>query len=293
MNDQTSLEFYARGTAFDGGRYDLRSVERLLTDYRRLIDSLLPLAFGQKTLTERLRNEVQYQVSFEAGSWRTLLQFVLEHKDVMAALIASDNASYVLAEQVAKLIKGSLDLWRKFEDILEKGKKPQIQIASGNNQNAPLTLENVNSVNSNIIIVNQPIQIIAAQVSKPALDNLIKAVDGANVESLAVISGNTRELITPDDHRITGSLKEELANNIEIVGRLDMVAFSAHKGHLLTGNGRYPVTWDESIRKDIRGHADTEGIAFIVKPVIDNKRIGDEPIGFHILNVRNPQGRLL
>ena len=175
MNDQPSLEFYARGVAFEGGRYDLRAVERLLTDYRRLIDSLLPLAFGQKTLTDRLRSEVQYQVSFEAGSWRTLLQFALEHKEVLAALIASDNASYVLAEQIAKLIQSSLDLWRKFEDILERGKKPQIQIGSGNSQTSPISLENVNSINGNLIIVSQPIQIIAAQVSKPALDNLIKA----------------------------------------------------------------------------------------------------------------------
>lgn len=294
MNDQTNLEFYANGPAFkEGGVYDLRAVERLLTDYRRLVDSLLPLAFNQKTLTDRLRNEVQYQISFEAGSWRTILQFVLEHKEVFAAIVASDNAGYVLADQIAKLIKSSLELWRKFEEILKNGKKPQIQIGSGNSQNFPLSLENVSTANGNIIIVNQPIQIIAAQVSKSALDNLVKAVDGTNVESLAVISGDTKEIITSDDHRITGSLKEELASNIEIVGRLDMVAFTAHKGHLLTGNGRYPVTWDENIRQQIRSNADTDGIAFTVKPVIDNKRMGDEPIGFHILRVHNPQQRLL
>ena len=117
----------------------------------------------------------------------------------------------------------------------------------------------------------------------------MKSVDGEVIESLSINSGNRKTIISPDDKRITGSLKEELAQNIEIIGRLDMVAFSAHKGNLLTGNGRHPVTWDEDIRNEIRNHADIEDMVFTVKPVIDNKRIGDEPIGFHILRVRNPQ----
>ena len=292
MSTNGELEFYAKGTAFNDGQYDLRSAERLLTNYRRLVDVMLPLALSQKTLTKRLQEEVKYKVSFKQGSWVTTLQFVLEHKEIFAAIAASDNANYFLSEHIAKLIEGSLDLWRKFDEILAKGEKPRIQIASDNHQNSDLNIGDISGVNGSIIIINQPIQIIAAQLSKPVLDSLVKSVDGNVIESLSINSANRKTIITADDKRITGSLKEELAQNIEIIGRLDMVAFSAHKGNLLTGNGRHPVTWDEDIRNEIRNHADIEDMAFTVKPVIDNKRIGDEPIGFHILRVRNPQSDL-
>ncbi len=289
MTKNGELEFYAKGAAFNDGEYDLRSVESLLTDYRRLVDVMLPLALSQKTLTKRLQEEIKYKVSFKQGSWVTTLQFVLEHKEIFAAIAASDNASYFLAEQIANLIGSSLDIWRKFDEILSKGEKPKIQIASDNQQNSGLSLGDISNVQGNIIIINQPIQIVAAQLSKPVLDSLVKSIDGNTIESLSVNSTKAKTIITEDDKRITGSLKEELANNIEIIGRLDMVAFSAHKGNLLTGDGRYPVSWNEEIRNEIRNHADIEGIAFTVKPVIDNRRIGDEPIGFHILRVRDPQ----
>lgn len=292
MTNSGDLEFYAKGEAFEDGEYDLRATERLLTNYRRLVDVMLPLALSQKTLTKKLQKEIKYKVSFKQGSWITTLQFALEHKEIFAAIAASDNAGYYLAEHVAKLIDSSFDIWRKFDEILTNGYKPKIQIASDNHQNSDFNIGDISGVNGNIIIINQPIQIVAAQLSKPVLDSLVKSIDGNTIESLSINSSKSKTLITSDDIRITGSLKEELANNIEIIGRLDMVAFSAHKGNLLTGNGRHPVTWDEEIRNEIKNHADTEGMAFTVKPVIDNKRIGDEPIGFHILRVRDPQGAL-
>lgn len=292
MANKGELEFYAKGEAFGEGEYDLRSVERLLTNYRRLVDVMLPLAFHQKTLTKRLQNKVKYKISFKQGSWITTLQFILEHKEIFAAIVAADNASYILSDQIAKLIEGSLDIWRKFDQILSEGGKPKIQIASGNQLNSDINIGEISRVNGNVIIVNQPIQIVAAELSKPVLDNLVKSVDGENVESLSVNSDDTKTIITPNDIRITGSLKEELSSNIEVIGRLDMVAFSAHRGNLLTGSGRYPVTWDEEIRNEIREHADVEDMAFTVKPVIDNKRISNAPIGFHILRVRNPQNDL-
>lgn len=285
------LEFHADGEAFSGGRYDLRSVERLLSDYRRLIDQTLPLALGQKTLTPRMREEVGYDISFKEGSWVTLLQFAIEHNELLAAVAATDGGAHLLAEHISKIIHAVLELRRLFEERLSKGERPRIQLASDNSVSVPVHLENVQTNGGDIIVA--PIVVIAAEATRSTLDSIINAVDGHRVKNVSVRTRKTKSTITKDDHRITGTLKQELPNTVKVIGRLNVVAFDSHRGQLLTENGRFPVTWDEDIRRDIHRLADTDGILFTVKPVVDNRRFKDEPVGLHILSCKQSQRRLL
>lgn len=284
------LEFLAEGSAFEGGRYDLRAVERLLTDYRRLVDQTLPLALGQKTLTDRIRSEIQYQVRFETGSWRTLLQFLYENKDVFAAVAAVDGGGYFASEYISKLVHAVIELRRWFEEQLAAGRKPKVQLASENKIEVPVKIENVSTRGGDIIV--QPVVLIAAELTRHTLDNIIKAVDGDRVRKLTIKAPETKTTITSNDQRITGTLRQELPKTMDITGRLNVVAFDSHRGQLVTENGTFPVTWDDSIRRDIHRYADTDGIRFTVKPIVDNKRFRDDPIGLHILKCRQPQGKL-
>ncbi|MDK9704787.1 MAG: hypothetical protein OEL20_16795 [Sulfuritalea sp.] len=285
------LEFYVDGGAFAEGRYDLRSVERLLSDYRRLVDQTLPLALGQKTLTRRIRNEVGYEISFKQGSWITLLEFAIEHKELLAAASAADGGTHFLADYISKLIHAVLELRRMFEERHSQGEKPRIQLASNNSVSVPIHLENVRTNGGNIIV--SPVVVIAAEATRATLDSIIRAVDGTRIRNVSVRSRKTKSTITKEDLRITGTLKEELPNTLEVVGRLNVVAYDSHRGQLLTENGRFPVTWDERIRRDIHDFADTDGIAFVVKPVVDHRRFKEDPVGLHILSCRQLQGRLL
>jgi len=64
------------------------------------------------------------------------------------------------------------------------------------------------------------------------------------------------------------------------MGRLDVVAFSFHKGAVISDGERYSVEWDENIRTKIKKFADKEGILFRVRPIIDRKRLETTAIGF-------------
>ena len=98
--------------------------------------------------------------------------------------------------------------------------------------------------------------------------------------------------ITEKDRKILGRDKEVLNATIQIVGRLDMVSFSAHRGAIVSDSESFPVTWDEEIRSSMQKLADIEGVIFKVKPVIDHSRLNDDAIGFHVLECKNPHQKL-
>ncbi len=114
-------------------------------------------------------------------------------------------------------------------------------------------------------------------------------MDGDLVSSVELTNNEQQVMLTHDDVRITGKQKEELPSHIEIVGRLDMVAFSSHRGMIDSGNRKYPVTWDANLRNKVQKFADVEGINFKARPIIDNRRIKDNTIGFHLIDCYNPQ----
>lgn len=73
------------------------------------------------------------------------------------------------------------------------------------------------------------------------------------------------------------------------MGRLDMVAFTAHRGSIISDGEKFSVTWDEQIRQKMQKLADIEGVVFKVRPVVDHKRLDNETIGFHVLDCGDPQ----
>lgn len=283
---ETGIQLYAQGGAFEGGKFNLRSLELVLSNYRSIIDHTLPLVVGQKTLTDRVKNEVKYEVEVKNGSLEVLLNFILEHPELLA--ITSFDGGRALAGAISKIIKGAIDLRRALTKILENGLRPIIHIDQSINIDKSVTY---NTKTGDITLTN-PQFIVAADTTKPAFDRLIRNIDGSDISDISLSHKNISTRLSTNDHDITGTQKEELASHIEIVGRLDMAAFTSHRGHIITGTKRYPINWDESVRSKIRRFVDTEGIIFRVRPIVDHRQFREDPIGFHILDCWQPQAPL-
>lgn len=188
------------------------------------------------------------------------------------------------------MINGVLQLRRLLDDLLKQGSRPQIKLASDNNISVPIQLSEVNTEGGSIVVA--PIILIAADATRPTIDSLIGTVEGKLVEKITLSAGGTNVTITPEDRRITGTLKQELATSLDVSGRLNVVAFDSHRGQLMTDNGRFPVTWDDGIRNEIRRLVDMDGIRLTVRPVIDKRRFHDAPVGLHIIRCWQPQEEL-
>lgn len=285
-SSESGILLYAQGDAFEEGVFDLRSLELVVSNYRMIVDQLLPLAIGQKTLTDRLKNDVKYKVEVNEGSLEVILNFILQNPGFLAA--AAPDGGYQLASAISKMIDGVVKLRRALTSILENGQKPTVHIDQ--------SLHIDNSVTYNIqtgdIKLDNPQFIIGADATKSSLDRLINGIDGNDVSSIDLSHQDLKTSLTPDDRKITGTQKEELATQIEVHGRLDMAAITSHKAHIITGNSRYPVTWDESLRSKIRQYFDTDGIVFRVRPVVDHRQFKDDPVGFHVLDCWEPQSEL-
>ena len=238
----------AEGSAFEKGVYDLRAVETILSSYRQIIDKTLPVCLGHKSINLDIKNKVKYEVQIRQGSLEIITNLVLamEHKEDIAALLLCDGGKG-LTDTVIKMIISVIDFRRKFTDLLEKGIKPSIGIENGNYIDN--SIHNSGTIN---LTINNPKIFIAADMSKSALDRLIGVVDGDSVSSLEFSDKVRQAKLTNEDIRLTGKLKEELPDHIEIVGRLDSVTFSLHKGAIVSGNRRYPVTWGKELRQKVQ-----------------------------------------
>ena len=74
------LRIYAKGLAFSDGIYDLRTLEALITNYRKILDRLVAVQLGKKRVSPDLRNQLDYDVRLNQGSIELLISFALEHK---------------------------------------------------------------------------------------------------------------------------------------------------------------------------------------------------------------------
>jgi hypothetical protein len=168
----------AEGNGFDGGVYDLRAVETVISSYRQIIDKTLPIVLNHKTLTPEIRNKVKYEIQIKQGSLEVYTNLVLQHKDDIAALLLSDGGKGI-TEILAKLIVSVIDFRRKFTDLLEKGIKPSIGISNGNYVDN--SIHNSGTIN---ITINNPKTYIAADSSRMPMDRLINGVDGDIINSV-------------------------------------------------------------------------------------------------------------
>jgi len=194
--------------------------------------------------------------------------------------LAADGG-YQLSNVVTKLFREALDLRKEVAVILEKGLPLNITI----NTNINIGKGNIiaNSENGNIVI-NDPKILWAAQFTKYPADRLIKGIDGKNIEYVDFGTRDNEMRITTENRVVLGQNRKELSATITVNGRLDMVAFSSHKGTIISNNEKFPVTWDESLRTKVQQLVDVDGVDFIVRPIIDQKRLHSEAIGYHILD---------
>jgi hypothetical protein len=183
-------------------------------------------------------------------------------------------------------------LRKKATELIKKGLTVNISISNSFNIGSTINNTNVSfgkEVGS--ILINDPKILWAAQVTRSPVNEILKCIDGKDVEFIDMTSQKNKVLLTPDDRNIIGQQKEELPTTLNIVGRLDMVAFSSHRGSIISDNERFSVTWDDLIRSKMQKIADIDGVMFKVRPVVDHKRLDNSAIGFHVLDCSDPQGK--
>lgn len=282
------LIIYAKGLAFTDGVYDLRTLENLITNYRKILDRLVAVQLGKKQVSPDLKNQLEYEVRINKGSIELLINFVLEHKEAIAAFAADGGTA--LSQIVVSLLRDAVTLREKAAKCIEDGFSININISNSFNVGSQITTSNVSyDENSGTISINDPKILWAAQVTRAPVNNLLSQVDGQTVEFINISHSDDEFRLTPDQRNIIGKHKEELPTTLNIVGRLDMVAFSSHRGSIISDGERFSVTWDEQIRSKMQKLADIEGVVFKVHPVVDHKKLDNEKIGFHVLDCGNPQ----
>jgi|LNAP01.1.fsa_nt_gb hypothetical protein len=288
---EQDLRIYAQGLAFSGGVYDLRTLENLISSYRKILDGLVAVQLGRRQITPNIKKQLDYNVSINQGSIELLLNFVLDHKEVLG-IFAADGGQ-VLSETIVTLFKNAIELREKASSLIDKGLSININIVNSFNAGSRFDSPNVSyDNNKGTILINDPKILWAAQLTRGPVNKLLSQIDGSSVEYISLSTESSEFRLTPDQRAIMGNQKEELKATLNIVGRLDVVAFSSHKGTIISDNEKFSVTWNESIRPKMQRVADREGIIFRVNPVVDHMRLDSQTIGFHILDCTDPQQKL-
>ncbi|MEX1670916.1 hypothetical protein AB4876_18555 [Zhongshania guokunii] len=268
--------------------YSLRTLEALITNYRKILDRLVAVQLGKKQVSPDLKSQLDYDVRINQGSIELLINFALEHREYIAAFAADGGAA--LSKVIVTLLRDAVKLREKASECIEKGLPININISNSFNVGSKITNTNVSyDENTGTILINDPKILWAAQVTRSPVNGLLSQIDGKSVEFIDINSASDEFRFTPDQRNIVGKQKEELPTTLNIIGRLDMVAFSAHRGSIISDGERFSVTWDDQIRSKMQKLADIEGVIFKVRPVVDHKRLDNETIGFHVLDCGNPQ----
>lgn len=285
------IRIYAKGLAFADGIYDLRTLESVISNYRKILDRLVSVQLGKRQVTKDLRAQLGYQVQINPGSIELLVKFLLEHKELIAVFAA--DGCYSLSEIIVRLLSDAIELRKKASEVLKKGLTVNIKITNSFNSGSSINSGNVSfDQTSGSILINDPKILWAAQVTRSPINEIRSSVDGKNVEFIDMSSPTNELRLTTDDRDIIGQHKEELPTTLTIVGRLDMVAFSSHRGSIISDGERFSVTWDEQIRSKMQRIADVEGVLFKVRPIVDHKRLDSSAIGFHVLDCNDPQEKM-
>lgn len=290
----TDIRVYAKGASFSqDGIYDLRHLENLVGGQRKIFDKLTFIALGVSESNKKFREGLDYNVRINPGSIELLIDFVLSHKELFAIFAA--DGGLTLSKVIVELWRDAVSLREKAAKVLENGLKVNLTI----NANLGSGTQIVNSPNviadevtGNIQIENPKIY-MAALATRSAVNQIVQMIDGNAVEFMTVEGHGSELRLTPDHRAILGRHREELSVSMEIVGRLDMVAFSSHKGVIISSGQRYQLSWDEEQRSKMQQFADTEGVMFKVKPIIDHARLTQDAIAFHLVDCYLPQKTLL
>lgn len=294
MKDQ--MRIYAKGLAFPtDGAYDLRTLEVFVSNYRIILDRLVAVHLGRRQVPKDIKRRITYKAKINPGSIEFLINFIYEHKEIIA-ILAPDTA-YGLSVILPNMLRDAIVLRRTASDLIKNQIPVKIRIS--NSFNFGSTINNIGVTfdeTSGSIVINDPKILWATQLTRQPIDEIMRKVDGSEVEYVDFDSDKGGVKLTPEDVAITGSYREELDENLSIAGKLDIIAFSAHRGTVISNDTRYAVQWNENIRKKIKRFADIDGILFKVRPIVDRKRleadIASSAISFHILDCHDPQNRM-
>lgn len=289
MNED--LRVYAKGLAFDNGVYDLRTLEIIVTSYREIFDRLVAVQLGKKKVPQHLKNQLDYNLKINQGSIEFLVEFVFNNREYISVCAA--DGGEMISKAVVTLLRDAVTLREKASEILSKGLAVNINISNSFNVGSKVGNNSVTcDQNTGVIGISDHKILWAAQVTRTPVNRLLSQIDGKLVEYIDIENEYGDFRLVPEQRHILGVDKEELPTTLNIIGRLDVVAFSSGRGSIISDGERFSVTWSDGIRSKMQRIADIEGVVFTVRPVIDHKRLSDETIGFHILDCDNLQGDL-
>lgn len=288
---ESDLRIYAKGSAFEDNKYDLRSLEILISGYRTILDRLVAVQLGRRQLSKLTKRQLNYEVKIKDGSIELLIDFILQHPEVVtaAAAVMTEDGGFQLSNTLTKIYRDAISPRKAAAKFIENGLSFDIKIT--NSFNIGSNNVNVNNETQEIIIPDAKI-LWAAQATRAATDKVLRKIDGSQIEYIDLDSKDTKVTLSEGEKIILGRDKQILPAKLKIVGRLDMIAFSSHRGSIVSERETFPVTWDEKIRSEMQRMADREGIIFTVNPIIDHSRLDQDAIGFHVLDCENPQSSM-
>jgi hypothetical protein len=103
---ESDLKICAKGTAFESGVYDLRSLDLLISGYRSILDRLVAVQLGRRQLPDKAKRQLSYDVKINEGSIELLIDFVFDHPEVLAIL--SQDGGYQLSIALTKLYRDAI-----------------------------------------------------------------------------------------------------------------------------------------------------------------------------------------
>lgn len=282
--DDNLIVFQANGEGFSN-TFDLHAVERLLPEYRRLLDVSFRYTTNQNPTRSRGRI-VEYRSQFEPGCLDVIVDIALKASPVAAGLLAADGGGYQLAKSSFLLISKILELRKKVKEFLDKKKAlPSFQM---NMQHATLTDSLLAPIvvngNNNTISVT-PTVYLATHSSIGAVNRLARAVDGKIIHDVNLQhQGLMGEKLTISDRNLADATMGNSEQTVKIQGRLDALNISSQTGKLITGEAHYPVKWDRTVKEKLKTVLDRESVIFTVRPISDFSRLSDAPVSFYILD---------
>lgn len=275
------LRIYAKGKSFSGGSYSLRSLDVLISSHRKILDQLIAVSLGKPKADRHIRDQIDYKVQIREGSVELLVDFVMNNKELFAPLAA--DGGYQLSNTIVSLYKDAISLRDAVAKVADKGLQVKINISNSfnfasNNSNVSYNLSDGS------VLIGDPKILLAAQTTKGAVDNVIQSIDGSNVQYVDFGSGANDVRLNESNKNLLGRRKEEIPATLNIIGRLDMISVSSHRGAIVSDGQRFNVSWDEQLRDKLLKVVDVEAIQFTARPVIDHKSLSDKEIGFHLVD---------
>ncbi|MDQ1883130.1 hypothetical protein RA180_03875 [Aeromonas salmonicida] len=285
------LRIYAKGNAFTGGTYSLRYLDVLISNHRRILDQLIAVSLGKSKVDKHIREQIDYQVKINDGSIELLIDFIVNNQEVFAPLAA--DGGYQLSNAIVSLYKDAINLRDAVAKISDKGLQVKININNSFNLLSNNNSKNVHyDLHDGSIFISHPKILLAAQTTKGPVDNIIQSIDGTNIEYVDFGAGVNEVRLSDSERNLLGRRKEEIPTTLNIIGRLDMISVSSHRGTIVSDGQRFNVTWDESLRDKLLKVVDVEAVKFTARPIIDHKSLSEKEIGFHLVGCSETQKKL-